>query len=362
MYKWKALRGAVVAMIVATGAASAHAEDRGRTLVVTMTNDPVANQINVYDAASHALLQQLSTHGKGGADGNARGINQEDGRLVAVVNSGSNSVALFRRDGDTLKFSSVVTTTSAPVSVDFANDHLYVAGATTVDSFALEGQGNARLDGTAGLEVAGGGAPPQGSTAQVGVINRDQLIVTLKSPDRGTVDLVSLRDGRISDDTPIAVAAPEGTSTPFGFSVYPDGTALITLAGLDQDAVFRDGAFVAVTAAGQGAPCWATTAGKYVFVANTGGRTISRLIGTGSNVFVDDETAATIATGGGPADIDAGKGLVAAVDRGNGQSHLSLFTYNTLGELAAHGGPITIGVPSANGVAILGPKVEGRDN
>src|SRR5215510_10080489 len=102
-----------------------------------MTNDPNTNEIKVYDADSHALLQTLSTHGKGGVGGNARGIKQFDRALVAVVNNGSNSVALFRRNGDALKFEKLVTTTSAPVSVDFGNDHLYIAGATTVDSFTL---------------------------------------------------------------------------------------------------------------------------------------------------------------------------------------------------------------------------------
>ena len=97
------------------------------------------NQIKVYDAESHALLQTLSTHGKGGVGGNARGIKQYGGELVAAVNNGSGNVALFRRDGDALKFDKVIQTTSAPVSVDFGNDHLYVAGATTVDSFVLHG-------------------------------------------------------------------------------------------------------------------------------------------------------------------------------------------------------------------------------
>ena len=65
-----------------------------------MTNDPIENRINVYDADTHALLQTLSTHGKGGVGGNARGVKQYAGELVAVVNNGSNTVALFRRDGD----------------------------------------------------------------------------------------------------------------------------------------------------------------------------------------------------------------------------------------------------------------------
>jgi len=84
---------------VAAATTGIHASSHGRTLVVTMTNDQTSNQIEVYDAESHALLQTLPTHGKGGVGGNARGIKQYDVRLVAVVNNGSGNVALFRRDG-----------------------------------------------------------------------------------------------------------------------------------------------------------------------------------------------------------------------------------------------------------------------
>jgi hypothetical protein len=96
-----------------------------------------------------------------------------------------------------------------------------------------------------------------------------------------------------------------------------------------------------------------TRVGKYVFTANTGSKTISRLIGTGSHVFVDSAVAAAIATGGAPADIDAARGVLGVIDHGAGQSHVSLFTYNEFGELTVHGTPITVGVADANGVAIL---------
>ena len=276
----------ITCLAVAAGATRIHASGHDRTLVVTMTNDPESNQIKVYDADTHALLQVLSTHGKGGVGGNARGIKQYDRTLVAAVNNGSNTVALFRRNGDALKFDRVVTTTSAPVSVDFGNDHLYVAGATTVDSFVLRERSVEWLDGTAELALAGGGIPAAGSTAQVGVINGQQLLVTIKTdPDPGTVDVVALDHGRVAQSVPTAVSAPDGTLTPFGFATYPDGTALITLAHSNHDGLFRDGTFTSVIAAGQAASCWMTRAGKYVFVANTGSRTISRLIGTGSHVF-----------------------------------------------------------------------------
>jgi DNA-binding beta-propeller fold protein YncE len=360
MSKLKIACVAAACLMVLNSAARIQASGHERTLVVTMTNDPDANQIKVYDAASHALVQTLSTRGKGGAGGNARGITQYDRSLVAVVNNGSNTVALFRRDNDALKFDKLVTTTSAPVSVDFGNDHLYVAGATTVDSFVLRGNSVEWLDGTSNLVLAGGGAPGAGSTAQVGAIGSQELLVTIKDPDPGTVDIVALDEGRVIGTAPTAVSAPEGSLTPFGFATYPDGTALITLTHSNQDGLFRNGAFTSVAAAGQAASCWMTRVGKYVFVANTGSRTISRLVGTGASVFVDSEIAAQVPTGG-PADIDADAGVLGVIDHGAGESHLSTFTYNQFGELAASGSSINLGAPDANGVAVLAPRAPERN-
>src|SRR5262245_14516449 len=219
MFRTNILCATVACLAFAAGGAGVHASAHERRLVVTMTNDPNVNQIKVYDADSHALLQTLSTHGKGGVGGNARGIKQLDGTLVAVVNNGSNTVALFRRDGDGLRFDKVVSTSSAPVSVDFGNDHLYVAGAATVDSFVLHENVVLGSDGTADLVVAGGGLPPEGSTSQVGVIGERQLLVTLKTdPEPGTVDIVSLDRGRVTGSAPVAVSAPQGTLAPFGFA------------------------------------------------------------------------------------------------------------------------------------------------
>lgn len=100
----------------------------------------------------------------------------------------------------------------------------------------------------------------------------------------------------------------------FGFAVAPDGTAAITLAHSNHDGLFRDGAFVPVIASGQNAPCWMTRFDKYLFTANTASKTISRLIGTGNNLFVDDAVAATIPTGGAPTDLDAADNLLAVID------------------------------------------------
>jgi len=351
----------VAGLAILAGATRIHASGNAHTLVITTTNDPETNQIKVYDADTHALLQTLSTHGKGGVGGNARGIRQYARTLVAVVNNGSHSVALFRRDGDSLRFEKLVTTSSAPVSVDFGNDHLYVAGATTVDSFVMHENSVESLDGTADLALSGGGIPADGQTAQVGVVNEQSLLVTIKTdPDPGTVDVVALDRGRITGAPVKAVSGPQGSLTPFGFTTYPDGTAVITLAHSNQDGLFRDGAFTSVMAAGQTASCWVTRVGKYVFAANTGSKTISRLVGTGNNIFVDAPIAAQVQTGS-PADIDADSGVLSVIDHSSGQSHLSTFTYNAFGELTPSGLAINVGVSNANGVAVLVPRRDAQN-
>lgn len=345
--------GACGALAMVLGAHVAHADSRqSRPLAVVMTNDASANQIKVYDAISHALLQTLSTNGKGGVGGNARGVRQDDGRLVAVANFGSGTVSIFKRVRDRLQLTGTVATSSAPVSIDFGNDHMYVAGASTVDSFTMRHGEIGWLDGTTTLELAGGGAPTAGSTAQVGVLDEEHLLVTLKTdPTPGTVDVVRLKHGAVVGTAPQAVSAPDGTLTPFGFSVYKDGTAFITLAHSSQDGLFRDGAFTSVVAAGQAAPCWTTRVGKYVFTANTGSKTIGRAVSTGNNVFVDAPVAATIPSGA-PADLDAAGGVMGVVDHATGAAHLTFLTYNRFGELTVSG-TVDLGAANANGVAIV---------
>jgi hypothetical protein len=348
-----------VMFTLAAGAASARADQDDSTLAVVMTNDSAANQILVIDAHTGTLLQTLSTNGKGGVAGNARGVKQLGGDLVAVVNYGSNTVSLFKRNGKRLRLDQTVATSSAPVSIDFGNHHMYVAGATTVDSFAMYNN-NIWKDGTAPLQLVGGAVPPAGSTAQVGVVDENTLLVTLKTdPVPGSVDVVALHNGTVTGTTPTVASVPAGSLTPFGFSVYPDGTAIISLAHSNQDGLFRHGSFTDVVSSGTGAnaPCWTTRVGKYVFTANAASGTISRVVGTGNNIFIDSGVAATLA--GGPTDLDAHNGVMGAIDKEAGVSHLSLLSYNNFGELTLTAN-INLGVSAANGVAILGG--EGLDD
>ena len=49
-------------------------------------------------------------------------------------------------------------------------------------------------------------------------------------------------------------------------------------------------------------------------------------------------------------------GVLGVIDHAAGQSHLTIFTYNSFGELTPSGGAITLGVPNANGVAIMSDR------
>ena len=104
----------VALLLMSVPSVKVQADGSQKTLVITMTNDPVANAVIVIDAATHARLQTLSTKGKGDVGGNARGVKQYNGRLFAAVNNGSGTVALFERSGDRLVFEQLVVTTGMP--------------------------------------------------------------------------------------------------------------------------------------------------------------------------------------------------------------------------------------------------------
>ena len=155
--------------------------------VVTASN-ATANQLLVY-SPSGKLLQTLSTKGAGGATGNAGGVQTSNG-LVAVVNFGSQSVSIFQVGHNGLSLTQVVPTVANPVSVAFGENHLYILGATQVESHAIFGDFvNTNPDGVSTLLVA------DGSAAQVGVLT-DQIIVSEKSNVIETFDLLTGRSGQ----------------------------------------------------------------------------------------------------------------------------------------------------------------------
>jgi hypothetical protein len=326
-------------VVSAFGAATAiQAQSDHKPLVVTSTN-AAKNQLLVYDSAG-TLVQTLSTQGQGGASGNAGGIEAKH-NLVAVVNFGSQTVAIFERSDDGLHFKQLVPTVSSPLSVAFGDDHLYVLGTTTVESHRVFGSDvSASSDGAVTLLKA------DGSAAQVGVLP-NQLIITEKSNTIETVNL--LPGGAVSGVPTLVTNIPSNVNAPFGL-ITRGNDAYVTIAHANEISLVRNGTVLTVTGSGtQSAPCWLALVEPFLFSSNSPSMSVSRYAVYGQKIVQDAAVAASF--NGHPTDIASGEGLIAVID-GNGPiSHLSIFTVDEDGNLALRIAN-TISAP-ANGVAVV---------
>ena len=333
--------------LLAGAVATITGADNQKTLVVTSSNTP-SNELLVYDTGG-VLVQIAPTLGQGGVGGNAGGIAKQNG-TVAVVNFGSQSVSLFSRDGNGFAFRQAVTAVSAPVSVAFGKDHLYILGTTTVESHRI---GGSAIDGDADGVITLLRA--DGTAAQVGVV-ADQLVISEKS---GAIEVADLRGGAVVGPA-VAIRIPAGSDTPFGL-VTRGKNGYVTIAHSDEISLIKKGQLVALTAIGSGfpggpgqqAPCWITLVGPYLFTSNSPSHTISRLVATGRNIVLDAPIAAH--TTGAPTDIAADGDLLAVVEsNGLGQSHLTQFRIDEDAKLVQ--AATTVIATAANGVAIVSPK------
>lgn len=335
----------MMALLVGAAAPIKADNENDRTLVVTSSN-AATNELLVFGTAG-ALIQRVATGGQGGVGGNAGGI-AVDKRTVAVVNFGSQSVSILTRLGDGFALSQTIATSSAPVSVAFGKDHLYVLGTTAVESHRFDGGTiDAAADGIGAL-VRG-----DGSAAQVGVVG-DQLVISEKS---GVIEVVDVRGGAVAGAAE-PVEIPADSDTPFGL-VTRGEKGYVTIAHSDEISLIEHERLIALTAIGssfpsgpgQQAPCWITVIGPYLFTSNSPSHSLSRLIATGDRILIDLPVAAR--TGGAPTDIAAAPQLLAVVESdGPGQSHLTQWTIGEDGTLSH---AVSTAIPNAaNGVAIVG--------
>jgi hypothetical protein len=319
-------------MFAATSAYAAN------TLVVTASNAP-ANQLLVYDLAGK-LVQTVPVQGKGGASGNSHGIaSLED--MLAVVNAGSDTVAILQRKNENFQMKQLVPTAPKPLSVAFNADHLYVLSATKIESHRVHGNSvSMNPDGVVSLLLA------DGSAAQVGVLPT-QLIITEKANIIETVDLLS--DGSVSGTATKVQNIPANVDTPFGLIVH-ENNAYVTIAHADETALVRNGKVLTVTPSGtQHSPCWLTIVGPFVYASNSPSMTLSRYAVYGQKIVQDAAIAATL--NGSPTDIDAADGTLAVIDGAGGMTHLSIFSVDQDGNLALQSSASIDG--AANGVIVM---------
>lgn len=326
-----------LAMLLLGATATLQAETP-KPLIVTSTN-AAENQLLVY-SASGKLLQTLSTEGKGGASGNAGGIEAKND-LVAAVNFGSQTVSIFEREDSRLQLAQVVSTVSSPLSVAFGEDHLYILGTTTIESHPIYGhEVSNSADGVATLLKA------DGSAAQVGVLPR-QLIISEKS---NVIETVELSEGAVTGLPTLVSNIPSNVNAPFGLVTRGD-KAYVTIAHANEISLVRHDEVLTVTGSGtQSAPCWVTLVGPFLFSANSPSKSVSRYVVFGDKIVQDAAVVASF--NGNPTDIASGDGLIAVIDGNSAASHLSIFKVDSEGNLKLKIAN-TMGA-GANGVAVVG--------
>jgi hypothetical protein len=322
------------------GAATILQADNNQVPLVVTASNTSPNQLLVYNSAGQ-LVQTVATQGQGGASGNAGGI-EAKGSLIAVVNFGSQSVSIFERHNNSVEMKQLVPTVPGPVSVAFGADHLYILGATKVESHRMNGSDvNTNPDGVVTLLIA------DGSSAQVGVV-QNQLIITEKSNTIETVNLLS--NGAVSGAPTLVQNIPANVNTPFGL-VTRGNDAYVTIAHANETSLIRNGKVLTVTGSGsQQSPCWLALVGPFLYSSNSPSMTISRYAVYGQKIVQDAAVAATLA--GDPTDIASGEGLVAVIDGIGNVSHLSIFSVDEDGNLTLVKPAATIN-SAANGIAVV---------
>jgi hypothetical protein len=288
---------AVTAALVGTQAALAAHRAPTNDAVFVQTNLVDGNSIVVYDRADDGTLTQAGTYPTGGRGGIAVGAPSDhlasqgslvyDSRheLLFAVNAGSDSLSVFRVDGDVLTLQQVLASGGGfPASIAVHDNLLYVlnAGGTgIVQGFRINGhqlhpiQRSARTLGLANTD------PPffLASPGQVGFTPDGQKLIVTTKGSGSTIDVFAVApDGRLSA-TPVQNAS--ATPAPFAFTFDPSSQRLVSgEAGISAVTTYVVGADGTLTdphslSDGQVALCWITRVRGFYYVSNTGSNTVS---------------------------------------------------------------------------------------
>jgi 6-phosphogluconolactonase len=308
----------------------------GAGWVVTATNNPKGNAVWVYKRGADGKLTQVGsvpTGGKGIAseppfgfpivDSSGSIATTPDGKLVFVVNAGSNSVTSFRVTSSGLHRVSVASTHGKlPISVASSGNLLYVVNEISQNIYGWTFTPSGVLHPIAGSNQKLTAVTPKGKKDKVGVAaaigftaDGKVIAVTQRGLPRhyGEIDTFVLKPGGAAG--PSHAFATKGVENPFGFSAVGK-YLLVSNAGFvatPSGAMPNPADFTQFT--GTVATYKVTPNGKVTFVSNaaSGGRAACWLI-----ITKDGKTAVTTntlssgvpPTGGGPT---SGKGAVASL-------------------------------------------------
>jgi 6-phosphogluconolactonase len=279
----------VVAVLVAAGAASAHAAG-AVGYAYTISNAAAGNELVVYSRAADGSLSPAGSVSAGGLGTGAGLASQgavtltDNGRVVLAVNPGSNSLAAFRIDSEgPVLLNTAPSGGVRPVSVAVDKKLVYVlnknnAALATVSGFWLDKDGLTAIPGSTRVLNAGATDAAQVKFTPDG----GTLVVTGRSSNK--IDTFDVGNGGLLGAIKTFDVAPGGT--PFGFDFDNKGQLLVSLAGVAGSSgaasytVGNDGSVSTITApiaTGQNAACWlvASKNGRFAFVANAASGSVS---------------------------------------------------------------------------------------
>jgi 6-phosphogluconolactonase (cycloisomerase 2 family) len=298
--------------------------------VFTISNAADSNEVLAFARDAGGKLVPAGVYPTGGR-GSGAGLGSQgalalsaDGKVLVVVDAGSNQISSFAVDGPNLQFRSRVSSGGTmPIGVAVHGSLVYALNAgqpSNVSGFRLSANGvlTAISSSTRSLSAATA-APGQVSFNP----NGDVLVVTEKNTD--TIDTFVVT----SDGTPsLGEAIASSGKTPFGFAFAPTGELVVSEAfggmpglGATSTYVFdkvlhagaKGGAERGIAARstsianGQTAPCWAvvTKDGRFAYTSNTPSGTISAyaLASDGKLALVGDGAAMNTGDGSRPLDM-----------------------------------------------------------
>lgn len=293
--------------------------DEGVGVVLTLSNQTAGNAVLVYNRDAHGTLTpagSVPTNGTGtgvGLGSQGALAYSPDGRLLFVVNAGSNTVTSFRVNGSALSLVNTVSSGgTTPISLTADNGLLYVlntGGTGNISGlrYAASGTLTPIAGSTRALSTNASG-PAQISFNESGT----RLVVTEKGAN--TISTYNVAANGIAS---AGLFTPSSGATPFGFAFRGDEIIVSEAAGGAPDAtsvssyrIGQSGPPTAVTASlttGQTAACWVavTGNGKFAYVANTGSGTISGFsVSHGGTLTPLDADNITAVTGAGTAPAD----------------------------------------------------------
>jgi 6-phosphogluconolactonase (cycloisomerase 2 family) len=264
--------------------------------VFALTDNTAGNAVIAYRRSPDGTLSQAGSYSTGGLGGILTGsvvdhtasqgalAYDEDRGLLIAVNPGSNTISVFRVDGDRLALRQVLPSGGDfPVSVTVQGDHAYVLnalGGGSLYGYRIDGDWLAPVHESYRALGLGTTAGSQ-FTATPGQVaftpDGSQLLVTTKATGNDVDAFAVGPDGRLSS-SPTVNSLPG--AVPFAVAFGPNGHVVLAEAGPNAVATYRLSpggtlAQLAIADTGQMATCWIVKAGAFFYASNAGSGSVS---------------------------------------------------------------------------------------